>query len=180
MTPMYRYFIKIQYHLASIKYIKSHNHEIDTLHPSVESSCCLFSSSVQDTDELSIEKMRTLEEAMGRDAIPCCKRGISTRTPERAVFEQFSSLVPRGHWDHHRCWLGRGKLEPWNTVSVTMLLKSATDPFYCLFLWEWQFNQRIHCSPRPPDSQSSSWQHYWGKPKVHEILSWRIHEGFTF
>lgn len=68
----------------------------------------------------SAENLWALEEGMGRCALPCCWRGISGRTPERSVFEQFSSPVPRGHWDQHQCWLGRAELRPWNTACVTM------------------------------------------------------------
>lgn len=94
----------------------------------VGSSCCLFSSSLKDTGEFSIENLRTSEDGMGRHALPCGRRGISARTPERALFERFLSPVPRGHSDQHWCWLGWAKPQRWNTASVTMFLKSTTDP----------------------------------------------------
>lgn len=40
---------------------------------------------------MSVEKLRILEEGTLRHALPRLQRGISARTPERAIFEQFSS-----------------------------------------------------------------------------------------
>lgn len=111
---------------------------------------------------------------------PLSLKGNKWKGPRRgADFEQLLSPVSRGHWDQHQRWLGQAEPERQDAASVTMFLKSTADPFYCLFLWEWQFNQRIRWSPRPLDPQSSSWQHYWDEPKVHEIPSWRIPGGFS-
>lgn len=111
---------------------------------------------------------------------PLSLKGNKWKRPRRGVdFEQLLSPVSSGHWDQHQRWLGQAEPELQDAASVTMFLKSTADPFYCLFLWEWQFNQRIRWSPRPPDPQSSSWQPYWDEPKVHEIPSWRIPGGFS-
>lgn len=57
-------------------------------------SYCLFPVPLKDSNELSKKDLWTLEEGMGRHALPCRQRGIRVGTPERAVFEQFSSPVP--------------------------------------------------------------------------------------
>lgn len=91
---------------------------------------------------------------------PCWWRKIKRESPERVLsLNSRHPTSPPEPWDQQWQRLGQANHQPWNIAPVPMFLKSATDPFYCLFLWEWQFNQRIHWSPCSPDSQSSLWQH---------------------
>lgn len=81
--------------------------------------------------------------------------------------------------EQRQCWLGQADAEPWNTAFATGFLKSAADPFVSssgsddsIKGFTGLHDHQIHKAPHG--------KHYWDEPKVHEILSWRILEGFKF
>lgn len=140
-------------------------------------SFCLFPTPLQDTDKLGIETGMILEGSAGSHCPLPSAEGNKWQNPgERRLW---TSVLPRasGTPRSTRVLIGSSRAA---ATKHGVFLKSAADPFYCLFPWEWQFNQRIQRSPRRPRAQSRPRGSTTETGPVREILSWRIHRGFKF
>lgn len=123
------------------------------------SSLFCFSGAVLPTSQSDTVKLhRECEDIRAvhgkRPPLPLT-RGIRGRPPERGVFEQFPSLVPRGQRDRSTSVLiGSRRATAMKHSFCDHVFEVSCWPLSLSFPWEGQFNQRIQWSLCPPEAQS--------------------------